>query len=74
MRPRSAQRRRERGEETDVADNFPRGKAAIVGAATFGIGEAPGMKPNDMAAMAVLDALKSARMSLKDVDALFVCT
>jgi acetyl-CoA acetyltransferase len=57
-----------------MSDNFPRGKAAIVGAATYGIGEAPGMKPNDMAAMAVLGALKDAGLGLKAVDGLFVCT
>ncbi len=57
-----------------MADRFPRGKTAIVGAATYGIGEAPGMTPNDMAAMAVLGALAQARTPLADVDALFVCT
>lgn len=57
-----------------MADKFPRGKAAIVGASTYGIGEAPGMQPNDMAGMAVLMALQNANMSLPDVDALFVCT
>ena len=31
-------------------DQFPRGATAIVGAATFGIGDAPGLQPNDMAA------------------------
>lgn len=55
-------------------ESFPRGRTAIVGAATYGVGEAPGMKPNDLAAMAVLEALKSADISLGMVDALFVCT
>jgi acetyl-CoA acetyltransferase len=55
-------------------DNFPRGRTAIVGAATYGVGEAPGMKPNDMAALAGLDALRQAGIKLSDVDGLFVCT
>ena len=55
-------------------DRFPRGRAAIVGAATYGIGEAPGMRSNDLAACAVLDALKQANLTLPEVDALFVCT
>lgn len=52
---------------------FPRGKSAIVGAATYGIGEAPGLRPLDLASRAALAALKDANLSLPDVDALFVC-
>ena len=55
-------------------DQFPRGAAAIVGAATFGVGEAPGYTPNDMAALAGLAALEQANIGLNEVDGLFVCT
>lgn len=55
-------------------ENFPRGRTAIVGAATYGLGEAPGQKPLDMAAQAARLALADANLALKDVDALFVCT
>lgn len=55
-------------------DRFPRGATAIVGAATFGVGEAPGYTPNDLAALAALSALKQAHIPLSDVDGLFVCT
>lgn len=54
--------------------NFPRGKSAIVGAATFGIGKAQGFSSMDIAAQAGLLALDQAQIKLKDVDALFVCT
>jgi acetyl-CoA acetyltransferase len=54
-------------------ENFPRGKSAIVGAATYGIGEAPGLRSLDLATHAALSALKDANLALKDVDALFVC-
>ncbi|MBA3055237.1 MAG: thiolase [Sphingomonadales bacterium] len=53
---------------------FPRARTAIVGAATFGIGEAPGLTPMDMGATAVRLALADAGLSLPDVDGLFVCT
>jgi len=55
-------------------EQFPRGRAAIVGAATYGIGEAPGQTPLDMATRAALLALDDAGLTLPDVDALFVCT
>jgi len=54
-------------------ETFPRGKTAIVGAATFGIGEAPGFTPLEMASKAALMALASAGLRLPDVDALFIC-
>jgi acetyl-CoA acetyltransferase len=54
-------------------DGFPRGQAAIVGAATYGIGEAPGLESIDLAVHAGLKALKQARLKPADVDALFVC-
>jgi acetyl-CoA acetyltransferase len=50
-----------------------RGKAAIVGAATFGIGSAPGHGAIDLAAKAALLALGDAGLQPRDVDALFVC-
>ena len=54
-------------------DGFPRGQAAIVGAATHGIGEAPGFESIDLAVHAGLKALGQARLKPSDVDALFVC-
>ncbi|WP_342363928.1 acetyl-CoA acetyltransferase [Terrarubrum flagellatum] len=50
-----------------------RGRTAIVGAATCGIGEAPGFEPIDLAAQASLLALADAGLALKDVDGLFLC-
>lgn len=52
---------------------FPRGKTAIVGAATFGMGEAPGYEAIDIAAYASVKALRSAGLKPSDVDALFIC-
>jgi acetyl-CoA acetyltransferase len=46
--------------------------AAIVGAATFGIGEAPGLTSMDLAARAALAALDEAGILLSEVDGLFV--
>ena len=46
--------------------------AAIVGAATFGIGEAPGFSSMDLATRAALAALDEAGISLSEVDGLFV--
>src|SRR3546814_14795106 len=51
---------------------FPRGQSAIVGAATFGIGEAPGFESIDLAARAGLDALAQVGLQPKDVDGLFL--
>ena len=51
---------------------FPRGKTAIVGAATFGVGKAPGFEAIDLAAHASLLALADARLRPADVDALFI--
>lgn len=56
-----------------MQDAFPRGKTAIVGAATFGIGEAPGLDSIDMAVGASVNALRMAQLQPKDVDAVFVC-
>lgn len=54
-------------------EKFPRGKAAIVGAATFGIGEAPGFDSMDIAVHATLKALAQAGLKPSDADALFIC-
>jgi acetyl-CoA acetyltransferase len=51
---------------------FPRGKTAIVGAATHGIGLSPFRSATDLAASASLAALDNAGLSLADVDGLFV--
>lgn len=51
---------------------FPRGNTAIVGAATFGIGKAPGYEAIDLAARASIDALAQAGLKPGDVDALFI--
>jgi acetyl-CoA acetyltransferase len=48
-------------------------RPAIVGAATFGIGECPGMTSLEMAASAGLLALDDAGVALADVDGLFIC-
>lgn len=50
---------------------FPRGRTAIVGAATFGIGKCPGVSAVDMAAKAALLALADAGIALSEVDALY---
>jgi len=55
-----------------MKDNFPRGQTAIVGGATFGMGEAPGYGNMDLAAHASMKALAAADVSLSEVDGLFV--
>ncbi|WP_395622821.1 acetyl-CoA acetyltransferase [Sphingomonas daechungensis] len=50
-----------------------RGKTAVVGAATHGIGECPGESSLEMAATAGLKALHDAGVELSEVDALFIC-
>ena len=54
-------------------DKFPRGKTAIVGAATFGIGEANRFDAIDIAVHASVKALASAGLTPADADALFIC-
>ena len=51
---------------------FPRGKTAVVGAATFGVGRSPGFEAIDLAAHASLLALADAGVTPADVDALFI--
>lgn len=53
--------------------DFPRAKTAIVGAATFGQGKAPGYEASDLAAIASTMALEDAGLTLADVDGLFFC-
>lgn len=55
-------------------EHFPRGKTAIVGAATFGLGEAPGYGAADLAVQAGLTALAKAGLKPSDVDGLFGAT
>jgi acetyl-CoA acetyltransferase len=55
-----------------VPNGFPRGQAAIVGAATFGVGKSPGFEAIDLAAHAALAALADAGLKPRDVDALFI--
>ena len=50
---------------------FASGAAAIVGAATYGIGKCPGITATDMAARAALRALDDAGIALSEVDALY---
>jgi len=52
---------------------FPRAAAAIVGAATFGMGRMPGWEPSELAAVASRDALAQAGLTFGDVDGLFFC-
>jgi len=54
-------------------DAFPRGAAAIVGAATSGLGSSPGFEASDLAARASVDALRQAGLTPADVDGLFFC-
>lgn len=56
-----------------VSEHFPRGSTAVVGAATFGQGRAPGYEASDLAARASIDALRQAGLTPADVDGLFFC-
>jgi acetyl-CoA acetyltransferase len=51
---------------------FPRAKTAIAGAATFGVGKAPGFEAIDLAARASLLALAQAGLKPADVDAIYI--
>ncbi|HEX6704690.1 MAG TPA: acetyl-CoA acetyltransferase [Albitalea sp.] len=55
-----------------MLNGFPRGRTAIVGAATFGVGKTPGHEAMDLAALASLRALAEAGLTPGDVDALFI--
>lgn len=52
---------------------FPRARTAIVGAATFGAGKAPGFEASDLAGIASVRALAEAGLRPADVDGLFFC-
>lgn len=54
-------------------ERFPRGATAIVGAATYGIGEANGLTAMDTAVSASVKALAAAGLKPADVDGLFIC-
>lgn len=56
-----------------MAHGFPRGKTAIAGLATFGVGEAPGFSSLELAAGAAMGALDDAGFALGEVDAVFCC-
>lgn len=53
-------------------DEFPRGRSAIVGAATYGMGSAPGLSTFDLAAHASVKALAQAGLRPSDVDGLAI--
>ncbi|ABM58326.1 thiolase [Verminephrobacter eiseniae] len=53
-------------------DKFPRGKTAIVSAATYGLGESPGLSSMDLAVSASVRALQQAGLTPGDVDGLFI--
>jgi acetyl-CoA acetyltransferase len=55
-----------------MTEKFARGRAAIVGAATFGCGEAPGYSSLELAHQASVQALVAAGLKPSDVDGLFV--
>src|ERR1700688_206828 len=55
-----------------MTESFPRGKTAIVGQATFGIGASPGDSSIDLAASAAIKALRQCNLTPADVDGLFV--
>ena len=57
-----------------MSERFPRGKTAIVGAATFGCGAAPGFSNMELAHRASVMALAEAGLAPRDVDGLFVVT
>ena len=54
------------------ADRFPRGRTAIVAAATHGLGESPGYSSMDLAVGASLAALDQVGLTPADVDGLFI--
>jgi acetyl-CoA acetyltransferase len=56
-----------------MGDAFPRGRTAIAGLATFGIGEMPGYTSIELTAKASLLAIDDAGLTLPQVDALFIC-
>jgi acetyl-CoA acetyltransferase len=57
---------------SSARDGFPRGGSAIVGAATYGMGSAPGLSTFDLAAHASVKALAQAGLRPRDVDGLAI--
>ena len=55
-----------------TAEGFPRGKAAVVAAATHGIGEMPGFTSMELAVSASVKALNAIGLTPRDVDGLFI--
>jgi len=55
-----------------MGDVFPRGRIAVAGASTFGVGEMPGHSTIEMAGKAVQLALADAAINLSEVDGLFI--
>lgn len=53
-------------------DRFPRGKTAIVAAATFGMGLSPGLSSMDLAVSASLRALDQVGLTPGEVDGMFI--
>lgn len=51
--------------------SFPRGKTAVVGAATFGMGSAPGFTAAELLARASLAAIADAGLKPSDIDGVF---
>jgi acetyl-CoA acetyltransferase len=56
-----------------MGGNFPRGRTAIAGYATYGMGEAPGHSSLEIAAQASLRAVADAGLNMADIDGLFIC-
>ena len=56
-----------------MGGDFPRGRTAVAGLATFGIGETPGHSAIELAAKAGLLAVADAGLDIGDVDGLFIC-
>jgi acetyl-CoA acetyltransferase len=54
-------------------DKFPRGTSAIVAAATYGMGESPGLSSMDLAVSASLRVLDQVELEPTNVDGLFIC-
>ena len=57
---------------SSARDGFPRGGSAIVAAATYGMGSAPGLSTFDLAAHASVKALAQAGLRPRDVDGLAI--